>query len=568
MTSKSVTTEHPAAHAPGDSATTIIRGQSDLDDLSPVPEGTLANWEESDASPRDSNVGPKMNAPATGDAPAATESPASASTFLEFVQGAIEKAGRKATPAAPAAFQSAPNLPPGSSQYPSAFPEPRQGAPQGPGESNLPYSIRFPSAFPESLPGAAEPQTPTWYSIHAQGTTITQKNNVFRSPYVGPNSFLPGGHQATSETATLFIAARPWEGTEVVFNPEVAGGAGLSSVFGIAGFPNGEMTKVGSVEPTPYSARLYVRQTWGLGGEQEKIAEANNTVASTLDVDRVVVVAGLMALPDLFDDNRFTADPRSKFMNWTLMLNGAWDYAADTRGYVYAAGITLNRKEYALRYAVTAMPSSANGYNFDPKILLANSHNLEYQRNFAYNDRPGHLHLLAYLNNAHMGSYRESLAQTPVNPDITATRAYRVKYGFGTSLDLELTDDLGIFSRLGWNNGQTESFAFTEVDRTASLGLALQGTRWGRKNDQVGLAGVINGISGVHAAYLAAGGLGFQLGDGALNYGYEEILETYYRYQLRPGIHISADVQGINNPGYNRDRGPVAVGSVRFHFEF
>jgi high affinity Mn2+ porin len=167
-----------------------------------------------------------------------------------------------------------------------------------------------------------------------------------------------------------------------------------------------------------------------------------------------------------------------------------------------------------------------------------------------------------------MGSYSESLAQMPVNPDITATRAYRSKYGFGISLDQELADDLGIFSRLGWNNGQTESFCFTEIDRTASLGLSLQGNRWGRKNDNVGLAGVINGISGAHAAYLAAGGLGFQLGDGALNYGYEEIIETYYRYQLRSGIHFTVDFQGINNPGYNRDRGPVFVASGRFHFEF
>jgi len=438
---------------------------------------------------------------------------------------------------------------------------------QEPGGSNLNESVRFPPAFPEPRPGDVEPETPTWYSVHAQGTTITQKNNVFKSPYVGANSFLPGGPQATSATATLFMAARLWEGTEVVFTPEVAGGAGLSNVFGMAGFPNGEMTKVGAVEPTPYISRLYVRQTWGLGGGQEKIADGPNTVASTLDVDRVVVVAGRMALPDLFDDNRFSDDPRSQFMNWTLMLNGAWDYAADTRGYIYAAGITLNRKDYALRYAVTAMPLSANGYNLDPRILLANSHNAEYQRNFSLNNRPGHLHLLAYLNNAHMGSYSESLAQMPVNPDITATREYRIKYGFGTSLDLELTNDLGIFSRLGWNNGQTESFCFTEVDRTASLGLVYQGTCWGRKNDQVGLAGVINAISGVHAAYLAAGGLGFQLGDGALNYGYEEIVETYYRIHLRPGIQFSVDFQEINNPGYNRDRGPVFVASGRLHFE-
>ncbi|HLJ11002.1 MAG TPA: carbohydrate porin [Planctomycetaceae bacterium] len=463
-------------------------------------------------------------------------------------------------------------LPSASTRFPSAFPEYRQGtAPGTTGEeadSNLPLSTRFPSAFPESKASGLEPEKPTWYSIHAQATTITQKNNDFRSPYAGPHSFLPDGPQATSGTATLFTAAKLWEGTEVVFNPEVAGGAGLSNVLGIAGFPNGEMTKVGAVEPIPYLARLYIRQTWGLGGEQEKIAEAQNTVAGTVDIDRVVLVLGRMAAPDLFDDNRFSDDPRSQFMNWSLMLNGAWDYAADTRGYTYGGGITLNRKEYALRYAVFAVPTAANGYNFDPKILLANAHNLEYQRNFSFNERPGHLHLLAYLNRAHMGSYSESLAQMPVHPDITATRAYRSKYGFGASLDLELTDNLGVFSRLGWNNGQTESFMFTEIDRTASLGLAYQGTRWGRRNDQVGLAGVINAISGVHAAYLAAGGLGFQLGDGALNYGYEEILETYYRIALRPGMHFTVDFQGIENPGYNRDRGPVAVGSARFHFEF
>jgi len=431
-----------------------------------------------------------------------------------------------------------------------------------------PYSLRYPSAFPETKTGAVAPEEPTWYSVHVQGTTITQKNNVFPSPYAGPHSFLPGGPQATSATATLFLAARLWKGTEVVFTPEVAGGAGLSSVFGMGGFPNGEMTKVGTVEPTPYISRLYVRQTWGLGGEQEDIPDAPNTVADKVDVDRVVLVAGRMALPDLIDDNRYSDDPRSQFMNWALMLNGAWDYAADTRGYIYAVGLSLNRKDYAIRYAITAMPSTANGYNIDPKLLLANSHNLEYQRNLTFNNRPGHLHLLAYLNQANMGSYAQSLAESPVNPDITATRAYRVKYGFGASLDQELTDDLGIFSRLGWNDGQTETFCFTEIDRTASLGLSLQGKRWGRPNDTVGLAGVINGISGVHAAYLATGGLGFQLGDGALNYGYEEIVETYYRYQLKQGIHLSVDFQEINNPGYNRDRGPVFVASGRFHFEF
>jgi high affinity Mn2+ porin len=459
------------------------------------------------------------------------------------------------------------NLPSDSNQFPPAFPEPGPG--MGPFlGADLPYSSRFAPAFPESRPGATAPEAPTWYSVHAQGTVITQKNNVFASPYSGPHSFLPGGPQATSETATLFMAARLWPGTELVFTPEVGGGAGLSNVFGIAGFPNYEMTKVGVVEPTPYISRLYVRQTWSLGGEQEDIPDGPNVVADKVDVNRVVVVVGRFAAPDFFDDNRYSDDPRSQFMNWSIALNGAWDYAADTRGYVYGGGITYNTKDWAIRYGLMAVASTANGYNFDPKLLLANSNNVELQLNTTLMNRPGHVHVLGYANNAHMGSYALALAEMPVNPNITATAAYRTKFGFGLSVDQELADDFGIFSRLGWNDGRTESWMFTEIDRTASLGLALRGDRWGRKQDEFALAGVINGISGVHAAYLAAGGLGFQLGDGRLNYGYEEILETYYRFQLRPGIQFSVDLQGINNPGYNRDRGPVAVASGRFHFEF
>jgi len=424
-------------------------------------------------------------------------------------------------------------------------------------------------AGPEGIEQASDKanKQPPWYSAHVQATIVTQKHNVFPSPYVGPQSLVPVEPSATSETSTVYLAARLAESTELVFDPEVIAGRGFSNVFGVAGFPNGEMNRVTSLEPTPYIARLYGRHVWGLGGAQEDVPNGFNQVAGVRDIDRVTMVVGKMAPTDFFDDNRYGHDPRTQFLDWSLMYNGAWDYPADLRGYSYGGTIDFNRQNWALRYGVFAEPTAANLLPLDPNFLQAHGHVVELEERYLVNERPGKLRLLGYLNQAHMGSYRLALAEMPVNPDITQTRAYRIKYGFCANLEQELTNDLGFFSRLGWNNGQTESWAYTEVDSSASVGLVVKGNRWSRPQDQVGLAVLANGLSAIHRAYLAAGGLGLQVGDGRLNYGLEEILETYYRLELRPGLQVSAAFQGVNNPAYNRDRGPVAIGSIRVHFE-
>jgi high affinity Mn2+ porin len=414
---------------------------------------------------------------------------------------------------------------------------------------------------------------PAWYSAHAQATVVTQiHQHFFPSPYVGANSLLPSEPAATSITSTLFLATRLWQcgnsTGDLIFDPEIAGGRGFSSVLGLAGFPNGEISRVGLVQPTPYIARLFLRQTWGLGGEQEKVEDAFNQIAGMRDIDRITLVVGKIPATDLVDDNRYSHDPRTQFLNWSLMYNGAWDYPANVRGYDYGAGLEVNRKTWALRYGAFGEPEVANGAAIDPKLFTALGHVIELEERYTWDEHPGHLRLLAFLNHAHMGNYREALAMMPVNPDITLTRAYRIKYGFGLSWDQEITKDLGVFSRLGWNDGHSETWAFTEIDETACLGLVLKGRSWCRPDDTVGLGVVCNGLSSAHRDYLAAGGLGFIIGDGRLNYGLEKILEVYYSVQINKSIFLTFDFQEVDHPAYNRDRGPVAIGTIRVHFEF
>ncbi|HEV3262118.1 MAG TPA: carbohydrate porin [Gemmataceae bacterium] len=410
-----------------------------------------------------------------------------------------------------------------------------------------------------------------WYSVHEQGTIVTQEHDHFRSPYVGPNSLLPVEPSATSETATLFLDARLWEcGTssgELVFNPEISGGRGFSGTLGLAGFPNGEISRVGESLPTPYIARLFWRETWGLGGEREKVEDDANQIAGIRDRDRVTLLVGKMSATDVFDNNRYSHDPRTQFLNWSIMYNGAWDYPANVRGYDYGVVLDLTTVFWAVRYGIFAEPKFANSAPLDPHIAKANGQILEFQENYRLVDCPGVVREWVYLNHAHMGNYREALAEMPVNPDITLTRAYRFKYGFGANLEQELTKDLGAFIKVGWNDGQSESWAFTEIDETVAVGLLLKGKHWRRPNDVVGVAAVVNGLSRPHRDYLAAGGLGFIIGDGRLNYGPEEILETYYDWQLVKGINVALDFQGVNHPAYNRDRGPVAIGTIRVHVE-
>ena len=432
----------------------------------------------------------------------------------------------------------------------------------------------FPSAgAPAEAKGLFGKNQAAWYSAHAQATVVTQVHNVFPAPYTGPKSLKPSEPAANTMTGTVFYAARLCESerndTQIIFNPETAGGGGFSGTAGVAGFPNGEATRVGVPNPTPYIARLFVRQIFGFGGEREWAPDDENQVAGERDVRRLAVIVGKLAAPDIADDNRYAKDPRTQFLNWVLVYNGAWDYPANVRGYTYGVVLDYNHsKNLSFSYGVFAEPAVANGAAFDWHLRKAPQGQVaEMENRYELNGRPGAIRLMTFLNHAHMGNYNEALQLMPVDPDITKTRSYRYKYGCGVSFDQELTDDLGCFGRLGWNDGHSESWAYTEIDRTLSVGLVLGGRRWCRPYDRIGLAGILNGISGPHRDYLEAGGLGFIIGDGRLKYDPETILETYYAWQITTGIVVTIDFQEIVNPAYNTQRGPVEVGSVRVHWD-
>jgi high affinity Mn2+ porin len=275
-----------------------------------------------------------------------------------------------------------------------------------------------------------------------------------------------------------------------------------------------------------------------------------------------------MSVKDIFDNNAYANDPRTQFMNWGLMANEAWDYPADSLGYETGFAIELNQPHWAVRYGFFQMPEVSNGMAQDAHYLEAWGMVTEFERRYTVNGHPGTVRFLAYLNSAHMGSYQAAL-DSPIRPaDIEATRAYRYKYGFGLNVEQEIIKNVGAFARLGWSDGQTEAWVFSDVDRTAALGISVKGEFWRRPNDTFGLAGVLNGITRVHQEFFAAGGTGILAGDGALNYGWEQVLETYYDVQIWRTLHGALDYQFVNNPAYNHDRGPVSILGARLHWEF
>jgi high affinity Mn2+ porin len=411
----------------------------------------------------------------------------------------------------------------------------------------------------------ADEQTWNW---HVQNTDIVQGDPGFPAKYSGPNSLGSGGETKETASLNLYGGVRLWNGAEAHVDGLVWQGFGLSKTYGVEGFPSGEAFKAGTKSPNIDMARLFIRQTFGFGGEQESVEDDQLTLAGKQDVSRLTITLGRMSVKDIFDNNAYANDPRTQFMNWALMANEAWDYPADPLGYITGLAVELNQPKWAARYGFFQMPSRANGAAIDPNVLEAWGMVTELERRYSIGDHPGTLRFLAYLNHADMGSYAAAVDDPNLDANITLTREYRYKYGFGLNFEQEIAKDIGVFSRVGWSDGQTEGWVFSDVDRTATAGLSVKGELWSRTNDTVGLAGVANGISKVHQDFLAAGGDGILAGDGALNYGWEKILETYYNCGITKAIQMTVDYQFIANPAFNRDRGPVSVFGARLHWEF
>jgi hypothetical protein len=437
-----------------------------------------------------------------------------------------------------------------------------------------PLPVKDSTADDDPIPAMfAHPETDRWW-ISGQANWISQWHPAFHSPYQGVNSLPSEAQDATSRVLTLFTGLRLTGTMELLCDVQESAGHGIGEALGLAGETNLDVVRNPTLSKAPYIARLMWHQIIPLSRETVTSVRTPYSLFSALPVRRLELRFGKFSMADFFDTNTYGTDSTFQFMNWTVDNNGTYDYAADTRGFTFGAMLEYHDRRWAVRFAEGLVPKVANGIHLDANVSRAHAENIEFElHGTLLRHQEGIVRFLSFVNHANMGSYREAidnfLAGKTARPDITAHPLQTtIKYGFGVNFEQPLNGWMGVFGRWGWDEGRHESFAYTEVDQTVEIGAGGNGKPWHRKFDRAGLVFVSNGISRDHQEYLALGGSGFLLGDGRLNYGRENIIETYYTLHVWRGIYPSLGLQHIDNPGYNRDRGPVIVPTLRLHVEF
>jgi len=410
-----------------------------------------------------------------------------------------------------------------------------------------------------------------WYSLHAQSTFTVQYHPGFSAAVAGPNSLSNSSNDRETLDATLFAGIRLLPGLEAYVDPEIDQGFGLNDTVGVAGFTSAEAYKIGSNNPYYETQRAFVRYTLGLGGEAQKVESGPNQIAGTRQADNIVITAGKFSATDIFDQNAYAHDPRSDFLNWSVVDSAAYDYAADAWGYSYGAAVEWTQSWWTLRAGFFDLSNTPNEVNIDPTFTQFELVT-EFEERHELFGQPGKARLLFFNNRGRMANYNDAVRfgeATGTTPDLGAVRRYSSRPAMALNLEQAVVSDLGAFLRASLNDGHKESYEFTDVNRSVAAGLSLAGTRWGRPDDTVAIAGVINGASKDMRNYLAAGGLGILIGDGSLPAaGLEKILELYYKAAVGTGIAATIDYQHVENPGYDALRGPVNVISIRLHAEF
>jgi high affinity Mn2+ porin len=418
-------------------------------------------------------------------------------------------------------------------------------------------------------------------NFHGQFALVEQGYPTFRSPYQGANS-LPGSSQGRETTdLTLSVGVRLWQGAQAWIQPEVDQGHGLEDTHGVAGFTSAESYKIGFTYPYARMQRYFVRDTIDLGGETEKVDADFGQFAGTQTANRLVLTFGRFSVVDIFDTNKYANSAKNDFLNWSSVNVGSFDYAGDAWAYTYGAAAEWYQGNWTLRggfFDMSQTPSggggnSALGYGLDPSFAQIEFVG-EIEKRYALWGQPGKIKLTGFVIHGRMGTYENALAFSAAtglsaSDALAAVRTFANKPGASLNLEQQLTETIGLFARAGWADGNHEEWDNTDIDRSAELGLSINGKQWGRPDDTVGIAGVVNGISNAHIAYLNAGGLGIVIGDGQLPHpGLEQIIETYYSYAISPSTKVSFDYQFVVNPAYNTDRGPVNVFAGRFHWQF
>ena len=429
------------------------------------------------------------------------------------------------------------------------------------------------------------------FNLHAQTTIVAQGDPAFAANYSGPNSLNQAGERQETLAADLFAGVRLWSGAEMHVDALMWQGFGLSDTFGIEAFPNGDAYKAGTTIPDFMFAHLFIRQTFGLGGEQEDVPDGQLTLAGKQDISRLTFTVGRFTPTDMFDNNTYAHDAHTQFLNWAACSNLTWDYPSDSVGFTTGLAVELNQPEWALRYGFFQMPGVENGFTADDRIFKWPSEGsggafwqfwgmmAELERRYKVDGHPGAIRLMAWLDEANFASFAEATAllrANPPSPDTppgasstvpSAAFANRCKYGFGLSWEQEVAKNVGFFSRLGCNDGHEVAWTYTDANWSGSLGVSVKGAKWNRPDDTVGLAGILSGASSDQIEFLKAGGTGILNGDGNLTYSPEKVLETYYDFPIGKTAHFTVDYQFVADPAFNADRGPVSIFGVRLHWE-
>lgn len=433
-------------------------------------------------------------------------------------------------------------------------------------------------------PAAAE-QEETW-NWHVQNTDIAQGYAPFAAQYTNPgfNSLPTGGETRETVSLDLMAGVRLWSGAEAHVDALGWQGYGINDTLGLEAFPSGEAYRAGTAAPNGMLARLFVRQTIGLGGDAEKVDDDQLHLAGKQDASRLVITVGRLSAIDIFDTNAYANDPRTQFLNWAFVADEAWDYPADPVGFTTGLAVELYEPGWALRYGFLQMPGVQNTWTAEDALLKWPGESsggdgdfwkswgmpLEFERRYDLGGHPGSVRVLAFLNEADMATYAAAIAILRAEgpgADFQAARTHNFKYGCGINWDQEIAKGVGVFSRLGWNDGHTESWAYSDVSRSLTLGLSVNGGAWRRPEDTFGLAGVASGITHDAQVFFQDGGTGILGGDGALDYSWEKGVEAYYDFKVWEAVHAALDYQFIADPNYNRDRGPVSTVAVRLHWE-
>lgn len=457
----------------------------------------------------------------------------------------------------------------------SVPPPARQSTPPPVPDSPAASADKTPSAdAPDDSPALLPHLSDTRFWLSGQMNFIFQTHPPFHAPYSGANSLNPNYEKATSRVMTLYTGVRLNKSAEILADLEETGGSGLSTGLGVAGAPNLDIVRNPSLTKAPYFSRVLIHKVFAFSKDNVENQRTPLSLFEELPRRRLELRLGKFSTVDFFDQNSVGSDTHLQFSNWAIDNNGAYDYAADTRGYTIGLTADYEERNWGFRFAEALMPKVANGIDLVWKPWQVHAENFEYElRKSPIPNKAGVVRVLAFTNYANMGIYRDAVAQFEkhlVAAPLITNHPWHItrKYGFGLNLEQNVAANLTAFARFGWNNGKTESFAYTEIDQTIAMGLGANGPLWRRKHDRAGIAFVSNAISKDHQNYLADGGYGFILGDGALRYGRENILETYYTAHLWRGLYAAPGLQHIVNPGYNRDRGPVLVPSFRMHAEF